>query len=94
LSLESALSDLNANLPNYRFTWLIARALELVSELKGLESQFLSIKEKRDTEALQLLRSNQEITMGNLVMTLKKAQLDEAQKSLIALQSSQQVSTF
>jgi hypothetical protein len=92
LSIDSALSDLNTSLPNYRFTWLMARALEITSELKSLEATFLSIKEKRDSEGLQLLRSNQEVTMSNMVMDLKKMQLDEAKKTLIALESSQEVS--
>jgi hypothetical protein len=91
LSLSSALNDLNASLPNYRFTWLLARALEMTSELKGLESTFVSIKEKRDGEALQLLRSGHEIVVHNMVMNMKKVQLEEAVKAREALQAGQEV---
>jgi hypothetical protein len=94
LSLSSALNDLNTSLPNYRFTWLLSRALEITGELKTLEATFLSIKEKRDSEALQLLRSGHEITMHNMVMAMKKVQLEEANKTLIALRTSQEVSLF
>ncbi|KAK0718534.1 hypothetical protein B0T26DRAFT_752444 [Lasiosphaeria miniovina] len=92
LSLSSALSDLNASLPNYRFAWLLGRALEATAKLKGLESTFLSVKEKRDGEALQLLRVGHEITMNNMVMELKKSLLEEAERSLAALHASQESS--
>jgi hypothetical protein len=92
LSLSSALNDLNATLPNYRFTWLLARALEANGELKNLESTFLSIKEKRDGEALQLLRTGHDITMQKMMMELKKTQLEESVKNLIALRASQESS--
>jgi hypothetical protein len=52
LSLSSALNDLNAILPNYRFAWLHRKAIELCGKLKTLENSFLSIKEKRNGEAL------------------------------------------
>lgn len=94
LSVSSALNDLNSSLPNYRFTWLLARALETTAELKSLESNFLSIKEKRDSEALQILRNGHEITMHNMVMEIKKTQAEEANRSLIALHSSQEVSNY
>jgi hypothetical protein len=91
LSLSSALNDLNASMPNYRFTWLLSRALEMTSELKSLESTFQTIKEKRDSEALQMLRSSHEITVQNMVMELKKLQLEEATKTLTALKFGQEV---
>jgi hypothetical protein len=94
LSLSSALNDLNASLPNYRFAWLLSRALDATAELKGLESTFLSIKEKRDGEALQLLRTGHEITMNNMIMELKKSSLEEAERTLTALRASQEVSSL
>jgi Neuraminidase-like domain len=91
LSLSSALNDLNASMPNYRFTWLLSRALEMTSELKSLESTFLAIKEKRDSEALQMLRSRHEVTVQKMVMELKTLQLEEAMKTLTALKAGQEV---
>lgn len=91
LSLANALNDLNSSLPNFRFTWLLARALEMTAELKSQEGQFLSIKEKRDSEALQVLRTGQEVTINNMVLQLKQAQLDEAQKTMASLVYSQEV---
>ncbi|KAM6504796.1 hypothetical protein FSOLCH5_015286 [Fusarium solani] len=92
LSLSSALNDLNASLPNYRFTWLLARAYEMTAELKGLEGAFLSIKEKRDGEALQQLKSGHDIVVHRMVMEIKKVQLEEAAHTLVALQASQESS--
>lgn len=47
---------------------------------------FLSAKEKVDAESLSKLRAGHESTMQNLIMEVKKYQLEEAGKSLDALQ--------
>jgi hypothetical protein len=88
LSLASVLNDLNSPVPNYRFYYLLQKALELCSELKSMGNAFLSAKEKVDAEALSKLRAKHESTMHNLVMEVKKQQLEEAGKSLEALQQS------
>ena len=87
LSLSSVLNDLNSPMPNYRFYYLLQKALELCSELKSLGNAFLSAKEKKDAEAYQL-RAGHESSIHNLVMEVKKQQLEEAGKSLDALQQS------
>ncbi|KAF7513140.1 hypothetical protein GJ744_010536 [Endocarpon pusillum] len=89
LSLSSALNDLNVSLPNYRFTWLLSKALEICSELKSLEASFLSIKEKRDGEALQILRTKHEITIAQKTLEMKKVQLEEAIATVTTLVASQ-----
>ncbi len=86
LSLASVLNDLNSPVPNYRFYYLLQKALELCAELKSMGNAFLSAKEKVDAEALSKLRAKHESTMHNLVMEVKKQQLEEAGKSLDALQ--------
>ena len=88
LSLASVLNDLNSPMPNYRFYYLLQKALELCSELKALGNAFLSAKEKGDGEALSKLRARHESSIQNLVMEVKKQQLDEAGKALEALQQS------
>ncbi|HAK78015.1 MAG TPA: hypothetical protein DCM71_14170 [Runella sp.] len=87
LSIASVLNDLNTPMPNYRFYYLLQKALELCGELKSLGGAMLSAMEKRDNETLSVLRSKHENTMNNLVMEVKKLQLDEAQKSLITLRN-------
>jgi Tc toxin complex TcA C-terminal TcB-binding domain/Neuraminidase-like domain len=88
LSLSSVLNDLNSPMPNYRFNYLLQKALELCSELKTLGNAFLSAKEKGDGEALSKLRAKHESTMHNLVMEVKKQQVEEADRSLEALKQS------
>ena len=88
LSLASVLNDLDSPMPNYRFYYLLQKALELCTELKALGNAFLTAKEKGDTEQLSQLRAKHESSIHNLVMEVKKQQLEESQKSLEALNQS------
>lgn len=88
LSISSVLNDLNSPMPNYRFPYLLQKAVELCTELKAFGNTFLSIKEKGDAEALSVLRATQERVIQNIIMEVRKQQLDEANKSLEALQQS------
>jgi hypothetical protein len=88
LSLATVLNDLSSPMPNYRFYFLLQKALEVCNELKALGGAFLSAKEKGDAEALARLRAGHETAIQNLVMEVRKQQVDEAQKSLEALQQS------
>lgn len=85
LSLSSVLNDMNSPMPNYRFYYLLQKALELCGELKTLSNAFLSTKEKRNAEALSNMRAKHESGIHTLVMEVKKQQLEEATKSLEAL---------
>ncbi|MEY8348019.1 neuraminidase-like domain-containing protein [Bacillus cereus] len=85
LSVASILNDLNTPMPNYRFYYLLQKALELCNELKSLGSNLLSVIEKKDNETLALIRAKHEGVMQNLVMEIKKKQLEEAQKNLEGL---------
>ena len=85
LSLSSVLNDLNSPQPNYRFPYLMQKALELCGELKSMGSLLLSAIEKKDAEVLSQLRAKHESSILNLVMEVKKHQLDEANKSLESL---------
>ncbi|NUN67052.1 hypothetical protein HCU40_20415 (plasmid) [Pseudanabaena biceps] len=94
LSLSSVLNDLNSPVPNYRFYYLLQKALELCSELKSMGNAFLSAKEKGVAESLSKLRAGHESTMQNLLMEVKKLQLEEAGKSLDALQQSRKAPEY
>lgn len=86
LSIGSVINDLNTPMPNYRFYYLLQKALELCSELKSLGNAMLSAIEKRDNETIALIRSRHENVMNKMVMEVKKQQLEEAQKVLEGLQ--------
>lgn len=85
LSIASVLNDLNAPMPNYRFYYLLQKALELCNELKSLGGAMLGAIEKKDNETITLLRAKHEGVMHNLVMEIKKKQLEDAQKNLESL---------
>jgi hypothetical protein len=67
LSISSFLNDLNSSMPNYRFNYLLQHTIELCSELKAASSMCLSIKEKRNSEALGLLKAKQDSAMQALI---------------------------
>ncbi|WNZ27331.1 hypothetical protein HJG54_31075 [Leptolyngbya sp. NK1-12] len=67
IDISSALNDINAALPHYRFNVMVQKASELCAELKSLGAALLSALEKRDAEALALMRSSHEIEMLNLM---------------------------
>ncbi|MDR6782684.1 DNA-binding transcriptional MerR regulator [Pedobacter africanus] len=85
LSLSSVVNDLNTSMPNYRFYYLLQKALELCGELKSMGGAILAAIEKKDNETVTLIRARHESTANNLMMEIKKLQLEEAQKSLDAL---------
>ena len=84
LSLSTVLADLKAPMPSYRFQYMLNMALELANELKSLGNSLLSTKEKRDGEALALLRAKHERAAQTLILDVKKLALEEATKSLEA----------
>ncbi|KAJ5683130.1 hypothetical protein N7462_006295 [Penicillium macrosclerotiorum] len=73
-------------MPNYRFMGLLQRALDLAQELKTSSATYLSIKERRDGEALAVLNASHECTVQGLMLKIKESQLEEAEKTLIQLQ--------
>ena len=57
LDLGSALSDLSAAAPPYRFVVMVRQAASLCDEVRALGGELLSAMEKRDAEKLALIRS-------------------------------------
>ncbi|HEX5553392.1 MAG TPA: neuraminidase-like domain-containing protein, partial [Chitinophagaceae bacterium] len=94
LDIGSILNDLNSPLPYYRFGVIIQKATELTNEIKSLGASLLSALEKKDAEALALLRSDQEISVLKAVMAVKNKQVDEAQASLDNLSKQQELITI
>jgi hypothetical protein len=91
LDIGAVLGDLNAPLPQYRFTFMIARALEICAEVRALGAAMLSALERRDAEAFAVLRSNHEQIIHNQVRLIKIVQIDEAQRMKEALDESKKV---
>ena len=91
IDISSALNDINAALPPYRFNIMVQKATELCAEVKALGAALLSALEKRDAEALSLLRSNHELRILEAIRNLRKHQIDQANNELEGLRQSKQL---
>ena len=86
-SLNSALSDLIAPIPAYRFNYLIEKAKNLVQMVTQTGSAFLAALEKKDAEALSLQQATNEVNLLNFITTQQQEQLQEAQEQITVLQN-------
>lgn len=93
VDLSSALGDINAPIPPYRFRVMVQKASELCGEVKSLGAALLSALEKRDAEALALLRSGHELELLKVVRLVKEKQVEEAAETLQGLFKYQDVVT-
>lgn len=85
LDIGSVLDDLAAPLPNYRFSVMVGRAQALANSLKSLGGALLSALEKRDGEALAVLRAEQEVKLQTLVSEVRARQVEDAKVAVEAL---------
>jgi hypothetical protein len=91
VDLSSALADLSAPLPHYRFAVMLQKAYSLNQTVRGLGGALLSALEKQDGEELAVLRANQEEALLEAVRQVKKLAIDEARHSLVAAERSLEV---
>lgn len=94
LDISSALSDLGAPLPFYRFTTTIQKANEFTADVKALGGALLAALEKSDVEGVALLRQGQEIALLQAVREVKQRQIDDAQLVIDGLQKSREMVTI
>ena len=85
LNLGDVLQSINSPMPNYRFYFLLQKALELCNELKSLGGAMLSAIEKHDNETISIIRAKHEGVMQNLLMEIKSKQIEEAEKNIEGL---------
>jgi hypothetical protein len=88
VDISSVLNDVNAAMPHHRFTVMTQKAGQLCADLKNLGAALLAALEKRDAEALALLRSTHEISVLKAARTIRQRQIDEAERTLEGLQKS------
>lgn len=91
VNISSALSDLGAPLPFYRFNVLLQKANEVCGDVKALGSALLAALEKKDGEAMARLRQTHELSLLKAIMTVRQQQLDEANDNVQAVQLSRNV---
>ena len=92
VDLSSALNDLYAPLPKYRFRVLVQKAQDICQEVKSLGAALLSALEKKDAEALARLRANQETSLLKANRALKKLKIQELEFQLAATKEQKQLS--
>lgn len=67
--------------PLVRFSLMLQRAQEICQEVKSLGQQLLSVMEKEDSEALQVLRAKHEKIVLSMAESVRYQQWQEAKKS-------------
>jgi len=93
VDIASALNDINAALPHYRFNVMLQKATELCNDIKTLGAAFLAALEKQDAEKLALLRSGHEVELLKAVRGIKEQQISEANNTVQGLLKYQDVVT-
>jgi hypothetical protein len=91
VDIGSALADLNAPLPLYRFNVLLQKANEVCNDVKNLGGALLAALEKNDAEALGLLRQGQEIHLLEAVKAVRERQIEEAKQNLEGTKKSKEL---
>ncbi|MBN1550509.1 hypothetical protein JW979_03520 [bacterium] len=80
--IAQALADYSISVPSYRFSFVLAKAKELVSRLNQLSSALLGALEKKDSEELSLIRQNQEREIHSMTMKIKDDQLKDREETI------------
>lgn len=73
--------------PVYRFAVYLERALELTNDVRSYGSMVLAALEKKDAEALGVLRANQDVDIQKRLLDIKTGAVTEAQNQVAALQN-------
>ena len=73
--------------PVYRFSVYLERALELTRDVLSYGAAVLAALEKKDAEALGILRANQDIDIQTRLLDIKVRAVAEAESQVAALQS-------
>ncbi|MCC6371686.1 MAG: hypothetical protein IT236_11825 [Bacteroidia bacterium] len=82
------LNGINADVPNYRFTTMLAKAKEFAAQVSQLGNSLIAALEKKDAEALAMLHTSHERNILELSSRIKENQLEEAQINTLALAES------
>jgi hypothetical protein len=91
VDLSTAIADLAAPAPLYRFQILVPKAVELCQDVKALGSALLSALERRDAEELSRIQAVQEVALLKRVSAVKEDQIKEATAQITALQAAREL---
>lgn len=90
IDLSSVLNDISTGTPYYRFRIIVQKAVDFASEVKQLGDKLLTVLERKDTEALSILRSNHEIQLLEAIKEVRQKQIDETVEVLGSLNKSKE----
>ena len=85
IDISSLVSGLNQPLAPVRSTLLMQKALEICSEVRGLGTALLSAMEKKDSEAMGLLRQKHETAIQQLSQDVRYLHWKEAEAATESL---------
>jgi len=85
VDIGSVLADVQATLPNYRFTALYSQAIDFVNAVRSYGSALLAAVEKSDANALAVLLTTQQKQMEEDTDQILEWRVEEAQKQIDAL---------
>ena len=91
--LSSAIADLSAPAPFYRFRILSQKAVELCQEVKGLGSALLSALERRDAEELSRIQAVHEISLLREVKKVRDDEIRESKAQIMALEAARELAS-
>ena len=91
LDLSSVIAGMNAPTPYYRFNILTQKATDLAQEVRGLGAALMQALEKKDAEALTLLRNELEMQVLNAVKDIKLLQIKESFEQIEVLKRTKKV---
>jgi hypothetical protein len=82
VDVAAIIAGTDAPLAPVRFQVLLQKALEVCQEVKSLGAQILAALEKKDNEALGILRAKHETNLLSLAEAVRFSQWKEAEKNL------------
>lgn len=91
VDLSTAIADLAAPAPLYRFQILVQKAVELCQDVKALGAALLGALERRDAEELSRIQAVHEVALLKRVTAVKEDQIKEATAQITALQAAREL---
>lgn len=91
LDVGSAISELSAPVPLYRFRVALGLAKEVAAEVKALGSAMLGALQAADSEELAQVRARQEVRNLDQIRVVRERQIEEAQAAIVSLEAAKTV---
>lgn len=94
VDISSAVNDVQAGLPHFRFPVMLQKAVDFCRDVQSLGAALLAALEKKDADQLALLRSSHEHNLLMAARQIKEKEVEETRYSLAALQDAGQLATL